>query len=111
MKLALTDFKELTDYPSASGIECYEDKVYLIGDNAKDMLMLNKKRKKPEHITLFDAPGPVIPKSEKADLETPTLIWIDKKAFLFALGSGSAANRNQAALINLKNNQVQFLDL
>jgi hypothetical protein len=111
MKLELTDFREFTDYPSASGIECYEDKVYLIGDNAKDMLMLNKKWKKPEHITLFDAPGTTIPKSEKADLESLTLMWIDKKPFLFALGSGSAVNRNRAALINLKNNQLQFLDL
>lgn len=111
MKLELTDFKELTDYPSASGIECYEDKVYLVGDNAKDILVLNKKWKKPELIPLFNAPGDTIPKNEKADLEAMSLVWIDKKPFLMALGSGSTANRNKGVLINLKNNQPQFFDL
>jgi hypothetical protein len=110
MKLELTDFKELTDYPSASGIECFEDKVYLVGDNAKDILVLNKKWKKPEYIPLFEAPGNSIPKNEKADLEALTLLQIDKKPYLLAVGSGSTAKRNKGVLINLKNNQPQMLD-
>ena len=111
MKLELLDFKELNDYPSASGIEFYDDKIYLVGDNAKDMLVLNKKWKKPEYINLFEAPAGPIPKNIKADLEAMTLLWIDKKPFMLLVGSGSNNNRNKAVLVNLKNNQLQFLDL
>jgi hypothetical protein len=111
MKLELLDFKELNDYPSASGIEFYDDRIYLVGDNAKDMLVLNKKWKKPEYINLFEAPAGPIPKNVKADLESMTLLWIDKKPFMLLVGSGSNNNRNKAVLVNLKNNQLQFLDL
>jgi hypothetical protein len=47
MKLSLLDFKKLENFPSASGIEFYDDRVYLVGEDAKDLLVLNKKWNKP----------------------------------------------------------------
>ena len=32
MKLALQDFIELENYPSGSGIEFFDDNIYIVGD-------------------------------------------------------------------------------
>ena len=57
MKLALQDFIELENYPSGSGIEFFEDKIYIIGDDARDLLVMNKKWNKPRLINLFEQQG------------------------------------------------------
>jgi hypothetical protein len=111
MKLELLDFRELDNYPSGSGIEFYDDKVYLVGDDAKDLLVMNKKWNKPELINLFDTPGKKIPKEFKSDLETMTLLQVDKKPHLLILGSGSAERRNRGLLFNLKSKAQTWLDL
>ena len=111
MKLELLDFKELENYPSGSGIEFYDDKVYLVGDDAKDMLVMNKKWNKPALINLFDVPGERIPKEFKSDLETMTVLQVDKKPHLLIMGSGSASGRNKGLLFNLKTNAQTWIDL
>jgi hypothetical protein len=111
MKIELLDFKELENYPSGSGIEFYDDKIYLVGDDAKDLLIMDKKWKKPELINLFDAPGKKIPKEFKSDLETMTVLPVEKKPHLLILGSGSTDGRNKGLLFNLKNNGKTWLDL
>jgi hypothetical protein len=111
MKLELLDFRELDNYPSGSGIEFYDDKVYLVGDDAKDLLVMTKKWNKPELINLFDVPGKKIPKEFKSDLETMTVLQVDKKPHLLILGSGSAEGRNKGLLFNLKTNAQTWIDL
>ncbi|MEO6316690.1 MAG: hypothetical protein ABIU63_02985 [Chitinophagaceae bacterium] len=111
MKLELLDFIELENYPSGSGIEFYDDKVYLVGDDSKDLLVMGKKWNKPVLINLFDTQDKRIPKSTKSDLESMTLLSIDKKPHLLMVGSGAAETRNKALLMNLKNNALRWLDL
>ncbi len=111
MKLELLDFKALTDYPSGSGIEFYKDNIYLAGDDAKDVLLMNKKWKKPELINLFPSDTERIPKKLKFDLEATTIVNVDKKAHLLIMGSGSAEPRNKAFLVNLKSNAVSQIDM
>ena len=43
MKIKLLDFKENTEFPSGSGIEYYNGQVYLTGDDAADILVMDKK--------------------------------------------------------------------
>jgi len=111
MKLELLDFSALSDYPSASGIEFYKGNVYVVGDDAKDVLVMNKKWKKPTLINLFPSDTERVPKKIKFDLEATTLVNIDKKAHLLIMGSGSAEPRNKGFLLNLKNNSTTKLDL
>jgi len=111
MKLSLLDFKKLENFPSASGIEFYDDRIYVVGDDAKDLLVLNKKWNKPGVIHLFDSEEARISKTQKADLEASAIIHLNKKPYLLLLGSGSTEIRNQAVLLNLLNYKFEMLDL
>jgi hypothetical protein len=111
MKLSLLDFKKLENFPSASGIEFYDDRIYVVGDDAKDLLVLNKKWNKPGFIHLFDSEEARISKTQKADLEASAVIHLNKKPYLLLLGSGSTEIRNQAVLLNLLNYKFEMLDL
>jgi len=111
MKLELLDFTELKDYPSGSGIEFYDDQIYIVGDNYRDLLTINKKWTKPKLLNLFDTTEKKTVKSPKSDLESMTLLSVEKKPHLLIIGSGSTDKRNKALLYNLKNNTKTWLDL
>ena len=53
MKISLLDFKETSDYPSGSGIEFYDGQVYLAGDDAADILIMDKKWRELGRIKIF----------------------------------------------------------
>ncbi len=111
MKVELLDFKELENYPACSGIEFYDDKIYLVGEAATELLVMNKKWKKPGYIPLF---APIPKKSADAvmnGLEAMTLLSVDKKPQLLIIGSGTKYSRSQAVLLNLKTKVPAFLDL
>jgi hypothetical protein len=111
MKIKLQEFKELADFPSGSGIEYFNEKLYLIGDDAKDILVLDKNWKKETSIPLFDSAELRIPKKIKADLEASTIIEINKIPRLLLLGSGSTLNRNRAILVNLDDHLKEEMDI
>ncbi len=111
MKLELLDFIELDNFPSGSGIEFYNDNIYVVGDDSRDLLVMNKKWNKPSLITLFDTTEKKIAKSAKSDLEAMTVLSVDKKPHLLIVGSGATEKRNKALLLNLKNNAIKPIDL
>lgn len=111
MKLELLNFIELENYPSGSGIEYFDDKIYVVGDDSRDLMVMSKKWKNPTTINLFDSQDNRIPKSEKSDLEAMTVLTLDKKPHLLIIGSGATDKRNKALLLNLKNNAMKPLDL
>ncbi len=111
MKLELLDFRELENYPSGSGIEFFDDKVYMVGDDAKDLLIMNKKWNKPELVNLFDSAAKKIPKESKSDLETMTVLQLEKKPHLLIIGSGSSVGSNKGLLFNIKSRAKTWLDL
>ena len=102
MKLDLLDYKELKSYPSGSGIEYYDNKIYLVGDDAANILVTNTRWKNEEYINLFESEEKRIPKKLKADLEATTVLHLDNKVFLLIMGSGSAEPRNKCILIEMK---------
>ena len=89
MKISLLDFKETSDYPSGSGIEFYDGQVYLAGDDAADILIMDKKWREIERVKIFDTTETRIPKSIKSDLEATTIVLQNDVPFLLVLGSGS----------------------
>ncbi len=77
---------QLSDYPSASGIEYFNNNIYIIGDDANNLLILDTNFKSIDSIRLYSFAKKRISKNEKTDLEAMTLLPGNK--FLVA-GSGS----------------------
>lgn len=111
MKLKLLDDTTLTNFPSGSGIEFFDDRLYLAGDDAKELLIMNKRWKEKERISLFKAEGDRIPKKQKADLEATALVFVENIPHLLVMGSGSLDPRKTAVLINLPTSELTFIDL
>ncbi|MEP7277122.1 MAG: hypothetical protein ABI813_00645 [Bacteroidota bacterium] len=111
MKLELLGLTPLENYPYGSGIEFYDDKIYIIGDDSRDLLIMNKKWSKSTLIDLVDAQDKKTPKTAKSDLEAMTLLNTDKKPQLLIIGSGATEKRNKALLLQLKTNAINWIDL
>ncbi len=92
----------LSDFPSGSSINCYHGKLYLIGDDANHILILDANYRKIDSVHLFDYPDKRIPKPEKLDFETSTVIKVDSKDHLLLLGSASLEKRMRINLIPLE---------
>jgi hypothetical protein len=105
MQLELLRSQEFPHIPSGSGIEKWQDKIYIIGDDSNFLFELNNEWKLSRTIRLFDRPVDTnqrIPKPLKPDLEAVTLV---PPNHLLALGSGSLAElRDVGVLIDLAHN-------
>lgn len=110
MKLNLLDFKELKSFPSGSGIEFYDDSIYVVGDDAKDILVTNKRWKEKQRINLFESADKRIAKKIKADLEATAILQLDKMDYLLVMGSGSKELRNRTFLFNLETGDKTEVD-
>lgn len=102
IKLKLVSEKHFTDYPSASSIEVYKDRFYIMGDDATAVLVLDRSYNIIDRILIFDDPRPRIPKPEKADLESSAVIDYKGSPHLILFGSGSKENRENAFLVELE---------
>jgi len=83
------EIKVLPNYPSASAIEYFNDHFYIIGDDAKSILILDKDLIIKDSIQLYDAKEYRIPKPTKPDLESLTVLYTANGYRLLTLGSGS----------------------
>ena len=72
--LSLITKTELLNFPSASSIEFHNGKLYVIGDDARNLAILDKNYKLVDTIELFPGEGLRIPKKIKADLEASTIV-------------------------------------
>src|SRR5215212_6881198 len=77
--LSLITKTELLNFPSASSIEFHNDRLYVLGDDARNLAILDKNYKLLDTITLFPGDGLRIPKKIKADLEASTIIQHNNK--------------------------------
>jgi hypothetical protein len=100
-KKLLTEVKQLPNYPSASGIEHYNNKFYIIGDDANQLLITDSSFNSIDSIPLYFFTEKRIPKAVKADLEAMTIVLDSQQSKLLLLGSGSLAPyRNTGWLID-----------
>jgi hypothetical protein len=105
----LKETKKLDHYPSASGIEYFNNEFYIIGDDANDLLILDSNLHPTDSISLYSFAEKRIPKKIKADLEA---ITITKDNKLLIVGSGSLSpHRNTAWLIDPVTKQKDSLRL
>ncbi|MBS1577024.1 MAG: hypothetical protein JST09_17130 [Bacteroidetes bacterium] len=110
MKIDLIDHKELKDFPSGSGIEYFDGRIYIVGDDAANILVTNKRWAPRHSIKLFESAGKRISKKQKADLEATTLLQIDGMNYLLVMGSGSAEPRNTAIILDIKTEKFKTYD-
>ncbi|HEX3167917.1 MAG TPA: hypothetical protein VHQ93_16730 [Chitinophagaceae bacterium] len=113
--IACTSNKKVTDleikrldYPSASSIEYYDGKLYLMGDDATKLLVLDTNLNIVDSIPIISYPENRIPKTIKPDLEASAIKGDD----LFLFGSGSLSPyRNFAWRHNLKTKANDSINL
>jgi len=112
MKIKLIEYKEVPSFPSGSGIEFYDDKVFLVGDDSREVMILNKRWKEIERVPLLPGTEARVPKAVKSDLEATTIVTVNRIPRLLILGSGSLEkNRNKAILFDLDSYLKDEFDL
>lgn len=99
----------LKDFPSGSGISFYRDLLYIVGDDATSILVLDKEYKQIDKVTVFDYPGLRIPKPEKVDFETCTVVTGLQDDYLCIVGSASKKKRAKIFLMSLRNSGTKEL--
>ncbi len=100
-KHLLQEKRLLPDYPSASGIDYQNHAVYIIGDDANHLLILDSSLQTKDSITLFHFAEKRIPKKLKADLEAMAVLE-DGRILLTGSGAELPA-RSVAWLIQPEN--------
>jgi len=105
MQVNMVTRKLFTAIPSASGMELFGDKLYVIGDDSPYLYVLNRESFALEDkIKLFETDlfgTGRIPKAYKPDLECLTTVQINDHPYLAAFSSGSAPTRTKCYLISL----------
>jgi len=100
----------LKDFPSGSAMEFFEGTIYLIGDDARQILMLDKDYNILGGINMFAGDEKRIAKKAKADLESSAIIQYKNSSHLLVMGSASREQREKAFLFALPaNNQSSFI--
>ncbi len=112
MQLQLLKSKIFDHIPSGSGIEKWQDKIYIIGDDSNFLFELNSEWEVTNKIRLFDRKTDShdrIIKKIKPDLEAVTLV---PPSHLLAMGSGLLPElRDVGILLNLAaQDELEYLN-
>jgi hypothetical protein len=100
MKLKLLDYREVPDLPVGSNLEYFNDTLYLVDDDASDMVALKKWQVQATHQLLrFDDPK-ILP-GAKSDFEATTIVVVNSIPRLLVMGFDAKDNRHKAILVNL----------
>ncbi|WP_341835990.1 hypothetical protein WJU16_24515 [Chitinophaga pollutisoli] len=91
----------LSDFPSGSALAFTEGRLYLTGDDARELRILDTRYRTAGSVTLFSHPQYRIPKPEKADLESAVVMKHKQAVYLAAFGSASLDTRRQIVLVPL----------
>nr|WP_295866352.1 hypothetical protein [uncultured Chitinophaga sp.] len=103
MKAIITLLKTLllSHYPSGSAINYYDGHLYIIGDDANQLLVMDSNYHEVNTVTLFQYEEKRIPKAKKSDLETAVIVHTGKQKRLLALGSAATKERETGVLLPL----------
>ena len=89
------------NYPSASAVAFYNNRLYVVGDDARTMLITDTYHKITDSIILFPGKSKQINKDEKADIESSFLFSKSNKTYLVALSSFSTKKRDKYMFFDL----------
>lgn len=100
------------NYPSASAVEYVNGKLYVMGDDATRLTVLDTDFNVVDSILIFNYPEKRIPKDIKPDIESVSLLKTGNDIRLLILGSGSLSPyRNTGWLINPYTKQTDSIRL
>lgn len=99
--ISLLREQTLPDFPSGSALAFKDGRLYLVGDDARELRILDTQYKAAGSIQLFSHPQYRIPKPEKADLESAVVLKHKQAQYLAAFGSASLETRRQILLLPL----------
>src|ERR1041385_2973934 len=88
-KLKLISIKTISGYSSSSGVESSNGRIYIMGDDAPTLLILDDSLTVIDSIRLVNYDGPRIPKDQKPDLESASFVRVNDSLRLLLIGSGS----------------------
>ena len=112
MKAKFVRSQVLTGYPSGSTISFYKDRLYLMGDDASSMIILDSGFTVMKTIQFFENDAGRIKKTEKADIESSEWIVTNNKAQLWLFGSGSLSpQRDSAFKFDPETQKIERVDL
>ena len=102
--------KKLDNYPSASSIEYIDGKLYLMGDDATNLFVLDTNLNIIDSIQIISSAAKRLPKETKPDLEAAAFNTDSNEVFLFGSGSLSPY-RNSAWRYNFKTKRKDSISL
>ena len=107
-----TGSRALNNYPSGSTISYYKNQLYLMGDDAASMLILDKDFNIQQEVKFFSSDTPRIKKTEKADIESSEWIIENNEGKLWLFGSGSLSpQRDKAFRYDPHTKNVKHIEL
>jgi hypothetical protein len=105
----LVEVKPLDNYPSGSGLGLHDKQVYVIGDDAPDLLVLDTQLNMISRIPIFESNQERIDKETKADLESIAMISDQQQTNILLTGSGSQSpSRDFCWIIDSAHKKTQF---
>ena len=104
----LTTMKILPGYPSGSGLAYHNGRIYIVGDDATYILVLDSLLNVIDSIRIVESSEKRITKERKPDTEALAIIKNNNTATMLALGSGSLSpSRDSCYVLNLPGNEIK----
>jgi hypothetical protein len=104
-QIQLLNTTRLKTFPSASSLEFYNGRLYVIGDDAPHILVLDQSHRVIDSIRILSTKDTRIHKDTKADLESSVIITTNGKPLLLAFGSLSTKKRNRIVVVPLNSSR------
>ncbi len=111
MKLKLLDYREIPDLPVGSNLEFFNDTLYLVDDDASDMMAINKKWQTIANHQLLGYDDPKILPGTRSDFEATTIVEVNSIPRLLVLGFDVKDNHHKAILVNLDDYTKEEYDI
>ncbi|MGX5821003.1 DUF6929 family protein [Chitinophaga lutea] len=107
LRIQLIRSQTLPDFPSGSGI-CWQDgRLCLVGDDAREIVVLDAAYRELGRRILFPGAPVRTPKPLKADIEAVAAVSYKGKPYLLAAGSASTDVRMQLLLVPFEGGEPQ----
>lgn len=94
-------------YPSASTLAYHKERLYVMGDDAVQLLVLDKNYKPVDSLRLFKGTEKRVAKDIKADIESSAFLQKGQETFLILFSSFSSPSRKQVFAINTNNQKIK----
>jgi len=96
--LQAVNIKKL-NYPSASSVEFNNGKIYVMGDDAADLLVVDTNLNILDSFPIFSYPARRIPKAIKPDFEASAFSNVKGQQVLYLFGSGSLSPQRDSLFL------------